>query len=65
MAPEILDDTTPAHTPGRRNWRANRVTRLKRESEAGNAEYVETETHQAKTSALQPYVAVYIWRRTA
>lgn len=65
LAPDTLGGTIPAHTPSRRNWQANRVTRLKRESEAGNATYVETETHQAKTSALQPYVAVYIWRRTA
>lgn len=65
VAPDTLHDTVPAYTPLRRNWLANRVTQLKREAEHGNAQFVETETHQAKTSALQPYVAVYIWRRTA
>lgn len=65
VAPDTLQNTVPAYTPQRRNWMANRVTQLKREVEHGNAVFVETETHQAKTSALQPYVAVYIWRRTA
>lgn len=65
VAPDTLHDTVPAYTPLRRNWLANRVTQLKREAEQGNAQFVETETHQAKTSTLQPYVAVYIWRRKA
>lgn len=65
VAPDTLNDTVPAYTPQRRNWMANRVTHLKRDFEYGNAQFVETETHQAKTSTLQPYVAVYVWRRTA
>ena len=65
VAPDTLHDTVPSYTPNRRNWLANRVTHLHRDSEYGNAQFVETETHQAKTSALQPYVAVYIWRRKA
>jgi hypothetical protein len=65
VAPDTLHDTVPAYTPQRRNWLANRVTQLKKEAEHGNAQFVETETHQAKTSTLQPYVAVYVWRRTA
>jgi hypothetical protein len=65
VAPDTLQDTVPGYTPRRRNWLANRVTQLKREVEHGNAQFVETETHQTKTSTLQPYVAVYIWRRTA
>lgn len=65
VAPDTLNDTVPSYTPNRRNWLANRVTQLHRDSEYGNAQFVETETHQAKTSALQPYVAVYIWRRKA
>lgn len=65
LAADTLEDTVPAYTPKRRNWMANRVAQLKRETEQGNALFVETETHQAKTSTLQPYVAVYVWRRTA
>lgn len=65
LAPDTLQDTAPAYTPGRRNWQANRVSFLHIDQAKGNATFVETETHQAKTSALQPYVAVYIWRRTA
>lgn len=65
MAPDTLNGTAPAHTPNRRNWMANRVTQLHRDSEQGNATFVETETHQTRTSMLQPYVAVFVWRRTA
>ena len=65
VAPDTLNGTVPAYVPNRRNWQANRVSQLHRDAEHGNAQFVETETHQAKTSTLQPYVAVYIWRRTA
>lgn len=51
--------------PARRNWQANRVTRLSRQSEYGNGTFVETQTHGAWVNVLEPYVAVYVWRRTA
>lgn len=65
VSPDTPNGTNTAYTPRRRNWMANRVTQLHRDADQGNATFVETETHATTVSILQPYVAVYIWRRTA
>lgn len=93
LAPDTLGGTIPAHTPGRRNWQANRGTDFiaKVKTITGNKTVwratVKSQTlnHYATTdiannavevilpegnnhrsvSTIQPYVAVYVWRRTA